>query len=779
MKLREFSFGRASIAVFVTSAVVWLLELALPRVYSVLFDYHYTFLSISLTLSGLGLGAAVLFAWTRSPGKLANRFGLLAWVGVGCIVTLALLVTTTSPFLNLYVVIGLSVIPFAACGAIIAYAFRSHYRSSALLYAIDLAGAIVGIGLFVALSTAGALFLLFLSAFLLSITTLMVLAANRWTVRFAFSVGILLAAAALGSIGTQLWQPRIALQPGYHKEMYHLQEHPGLNGKVVATAWSAFGRTDLLASDVEPDRKVFFIDGSAGSSMYRFTGDYSDTSSNVAVRSLKRFPAFMGLQLIPPGKKQTALIIGPGGGRDIHLLRLAGFQDITAVEVNGDLLRLARVFDEFNGGLFTGKVDGIRVIEGEGRSFLRRSKAQYDLIYLSIPIIKSSRSPEAFSLTENFLFTQEAFEDYFARLSDDGRIIVVAHDQLEILKLALTAERSLASLVQPSRAYEHIYVAGAGMNPFVVFKKTPFYQREAELLHDLFMGSGNFNPTGAFFPFVEQHDAKILLPDGGSLDEPMLSFELSGLASGSYSSSQLVAASNQDIAPSDDDSPFFYNFQQGAPPVVDVIILTAGLLVMLVILWALRFNRNSDTHSALWGSIFFALGVGFMLIEIPLIQVFVLYLGKPIFGLTVVLASILLGGIAGSLLSGKIRASLRSILIGSSVLMILFTLGHMYVTPTLLEFYVNEDQTTRIATAVLMLLPLGVLMAVPFPTALRLAGECRLQSSIPAFWSVNGLASVLGAAIAVAVSITSGFSTSLIIASGIYGFVAIVGFRLR
>lgn len=779
MDFRKNTALRASLVVFIASMLVWLMELTLPRVYSLLFDYHFTFLSISLALSGLGLGAGVYHVWSkherRKPVSLVLSMLLL---GTATVLFLVLISTQITLLINIYVVVGLSIVPFAACGAILAHAFKAHSGKASILYAVDLAGALVAIGLYVISAPLGALFLLLLCAFVLVILIPILVRTHRQLLAWSQVVWIPILALHLLAAGTSYWQPRIALQPGQHKEMFHMQQHPGRNGEVVASEWSSFGRTDLLQSKSEPDRMVFFTDGSAGSSMFRFNGDYSDTS-NTAVQMLKYFPAFSALSLIPPAEKQSALIIGPGGGRDIHLVRLAGYEKVDAVEVNGDLLNLGRTFSWFNGGIFDGALPNIKVIEAEGRGFIKRAKQNYDLIYLSIPIIKSSRSPEAFALTENFLFTTEAFDDYFSHLSERGRLVVATHDEAEVLKLVLTAKRSDYANNHLSQFYNHFYAAGAGMNPFVVFHNTALDSTLANVLHDVTMATGNFNPAGAWFPFIQAHDIQVLLSGNLPSEMPMLSEEIRGLADGTYGPDELVSASNLNLSPPRDDSPFFYNFSRDVPAVIDLAIFISGLLIVLVILWRIRSNGVRRAHSSAWGSVFIGLGLAFMLIEVPLVQRFTLFLGRPIYGLTIVLGSLLAGGVIGSLFSSKIGGSLRSLLVGSLLTVALVGAAHIFAVPMLLEVFKGEVLTTRMALATLTLAPLGIAAAIPFPTALRYAGSLGMSGEVPLYWSLNGLAAVLGAATAVAVSLSAGFAIAMSLAVVLYILAAMMSLFLR
>jgi spermidine synthase len=268
---------------------------------------------------------------------------------------------------------------------------------------------------------------------------------------------------------------------------------------LVASRWSAFGRTDLVRDEEDLNEMVFFIDGTAGTSMYRFDKDIGSLDKH----EFHHFPGYFPLKLLPEKEKEKVLIIGAGGGREVLLSLLGGAKEITAVEVNKDLVDMMKEYADFNGGIYN-DFPGVEVVVEEGRNFIRATKEQYDIIMLTLPVTNTSRSPEGFALTENFLFTVESISDYLDRLKPSGRLIVVVHGELEIYKLIFT---SLAALkkrgVSQSEAMTHIYTVGPKMFPVFVLKKSPLTMEEAERVHES-MHEHEFSSVSSFIPFIEQ-----------------------------------------------------------------------------------------------------------------------------------------------------------------------------------------------------------------------------------------------------------------------------------
>src|SRR5450830_512398 len=210
---------------------------------------------------------------------------------------------------------------------------------------------------------------------------------------------------------------------------------PGLSARVVESRWSSFGRTDLVASDLTPDEMTLFVDGAGGSAMYNLDALRKDRRERMQLdmHSGESFP----FPLLKAGQKRSALIFGPGGGSDVAVALLGGVEKITAVEVNPDVVKIVRQYRDFNGGIYSGR-PGVTAVIGDGRNFVRTTDKRFDLIMAAIPVTKSSRSVDGYALTENGLFTVEAMGEYLDRLTDNGRLVFVAHNDVEIYKLIAT-----------------------------------------------------------------------------------------------------------------------------------------------------------------------------------------------------------------------------------------------------------------------------------------------------------------------------------------------------
>ena len=277
--------------------------------------------------------------------------------------------------------------------------------------------------------------------------------------------------------------------------------HDALNsfqGEVAETRWTAFGRTDLVRYRLRPEMMDFYVDGTAGSPMYRFSG-HRDDLGRLVEKELSDFPGSFPFRFLKPGARHSALLIGPGGGRDVLLGLWGGLEKITAVEINADLVDVVRRHSGFNGGIYDGlpKV-GVRV--DEGRRFLRSQAEPYDLIFLSLPVINTTRSVEGYALTENFLFTLESMGEYWEHLTAEGSLAVVGHNDAEILRLLVLALSLLQKQgVSPAEAMQHVYVVASDEYLCLVLRKTAFTPTESREMHRAMMMQG-FQPSIVVFP---------------------------------------------------------------------------------------------------------------------------------------------------------------------------------------------------------------------------------------------------------------------------------------
>jgi len=201
-----------------------------------------------------------------------------------------------------------------------------------------------------------------------------------------------------------------------------------------------------------------------------------------------------------------------------------------------------------------------------------------------------------------------------------------------------------------------------------------------------------------------------------------------------------------------------------------VLLVVSFCLVVAFVIGPLAITARSALAPG-WGrsfAYFACLGAGFMLIEVALLQRFVLLLGHPVYSLTVTLLSLLLGTGIGSLLSRRIPDS-RIRPIASLVCMAIALVALLWATilPLVIQIAIGWPLPARLVSAVLLMVPAGMLMGIPLPAGVRLLAAFRPQL-IPWAWGINGALSVLGATLAVFVAMNWGFSTTLVCGGALY-----------
>ena len=782
------------IGVFLTLFSLLAFEITLTRLLSVLLLYHFVFAVVSLALLGLGAGGIFVHFFRPQIPSGHGRFGFLA--------LFASLISLSIPFsVILMIQIGyidalrdnilfycfLLFIPFFFTGVLLAEVFRMFPAISARIYGADLVGAAVGsLGVIFVLDILGGINTIFLLGVTASIAALLfalrVLRKNTRrviisTVSFLI-VSVLLVANLLGAYLPDI--PTIGVNPD--KEIHHALYESSSPARIIETRWSAFGRTDLVEFSNRPELMNIYIDGTAGMPMYQFSGDFDSPSSTLD--SLKfNFTGYFPFLFLQEEERNNALIIGPGGGRDILLALMGGVSKITAIEVNKDLVDIVREYAWYNGGIYT-DFENVTVVVDEGRNFLRRQKEKYDIIMLSLPVTQTSRSLEGYSLTENFLFTTESINDYLEHLTDEGRLVVVTHDDFTMWKLLSV---SLATLnergISNTAALNQIYMLGlssANIYPVFVLKKTPFEPTQVFLRHEKMRQLG-YDPILSYFPYIRQEGmVNPVLKDLGSGETALNDIE-----------KVMAKELGMDISPVTDNSPFFYKIDVGLPEPVSLVFWLSIIMMLLVVLvppsyWKWRSSRR-ETHprrkrdfnqSPLRFVVLFSmLGIGFMLFEISLIQRFVLFLGQPVLSMAVLLFSLLIGAGMGSLYSGRLASEriIKGIAI-ASLSIIAIAVSYTFLLPLIFNQLLGLDITIRLLATVVMLIPLGFLMGFPFPLGIRALKEMKMEKYIPWMWGINGVGSVLGSVMTIVIAISFGFTQALLAGAGCY-FIVFLTFR--
>jgi hypothetical protein len=290
--------------------------------------------------------------------------------------------------------------------------------------------------------------------------------------------------------------------------------------------------------------------------------------------------------------------------------------------------------------------------------------------------------------------------------------------------------------------------------PLLILKGSPFTQVE---LDGLFADTvaGGFDPL--FVPGIrEELPYSLFSQQNVSLEA--FAAQLEGM----------------EVAPTTDDRPFFYALLRRVPVSLLFVAITALAMIVLSVSRITRTRRSSAGQSSAVAAVYFAaLGAGFMVAEVAIMQRFSLFLGYPTLSLTVTLATLLVAGGIGGWLSQRVSDDrLSAAIAGAALSVSLLLIGYIRFTPWLADRFLFAALPIRIAVTVVAVTPLGLIIGIPFPAGLRRLrtrlGQAADSRSVAWVWGINGLASILGSTIAVAVAMWGGFSWSLLLGSVVY-----------
>ncbi|MFH2121621.1 MAG: hypothetical protein ABIJ25_14675 [Pseudomonadota bacterium] len=762
------------ILAFVLSGVMLAYEILLTRIASVLLTSQYIFLVIGVSLLGISVGAILEYSLGRrsnliQPGLPA--LGLTAAVVLALSIFLILKVGANSGVM----VLALSAaLPFGVTGFVFARLFRLYTSLTGLLYAADLLDAAVGaLAVPLLLPSLGPIQAVFLLALFLAVAaTLLTLRGNvRWML-FGLSETVLIALLFFFNSGNALLGD-VPIGRNLDKDLYRLTTMQGESATTVESRWSTFGRTDLVRFGSDTSTMAIFIDGAAGTNMIRFNGSFDDFSVSLG-HAVHDFGGLVPLSNLADDQKNSALVIGPGGGRDVLLALKVGFKHITAVDINPQMVAIVKDYRAFNGGIYT-DYKNVSVVVAEGRNYLRHSRRQYDLITMFMPITKSSQSLNSFALSESYLFTKEAFKDYYDHLTEKGFLLVMAHSMPEVVKLLTTAVSALQEKgLNEQQAMKRLYILGSEMMPLFGLKKSEIVPAESDFLHSA-SHFKMFDSQYSFIPGIEQQTVRPPLSKSIDAGVPMMNPIFLELSKGSLSLKQLEVGTGMNLIPATDDQPFFFQYDFSLPSILFTVLwLSAGLLGAVFLVPARWFQIRlyaEGKRFSWWIPLFFtAIGFGYIVIELSLFQKIVFYLGDPSRSLALLLAAILVGSGVGSLLS---RNAGRKTAILCGLIAATLALITLAVVPMLFSALHNATPGVQQSVAAMVLFIQGIPMGVMFPIGLRIAEKHFGNAAVPWMWAINGSASVAGSALAIIIAMSFGYRWSLLFGVSCYAAAAL------
>lgn len=719
----------------ILSASALLLEIALTRFFSVLYFPPYVYFIISVSILGIGIGAAL--PAIRPALAAEGRLGLYA-IAAAAATFLLLILASLAPAASIqFPLFALLALIFACFGLAISSIFILHPAAGRVFYMADLLGA--GIGALLAiplLNLFGAVNAGLVAAAGFSLAGVY-FASGRHALA-AMAALVLTAAAFAANAAGGLLSVNMASVTREKPIVAALLS----GGEILESRWDAFARTDLVDLGAGQPLRIY-VDGGAASIMP------SQERAAELMRDIGFFP-------FATEQPERVFILGPGAGLDVFFARQGRAQAVTAVEVNRAAIALADEWRAYNSAVYASP--GVTVIVDDGRSALRRSDKQYDLIYLS-QVVTLAAERGGYALSENAIYTVDAFAEYLSGLADGGQIALKLYDEVTLTRALSTAMAAFRLQgLDDQNALTHVMAfvdeRSTPPVPLLLIGKSAFDEEDSLVLGAIAREVG-FTP--------------LLLP------HVLAQAPLDQVAGGAQTFDAIVAASDADISAPTDDRPYFFQLELGIPaslwPLTAAVALLSLLLLILYLFYCARYQSGDGRTLPLY---FAALGVGFIALEIYAIHQTRLFLGHPTIAVTLALVTFLVGGGVGSGLSQlPFARALRQRPPLITALVVLFVIAWSAVWPIASRALFAADFALRAAVVVLSLLPLTLVMGVPFPQALESA--CKLGARhIAIAWSVNGLMTVVGSVLAVILSITLGFSAVLLLGGGAYALATLV-----
>lgn len=777
------------------SAAILMFELLLTRLFAVAEWYHFAFLSVSVALLGYACSGTIL---ALVPLDIRPR--LIPVLGVGLPMSLlgAYWVVNKVPFdsyqlawdrrqIAYLIVYYLSlVVPFVIGGLIVAHWLAWMPRASNAVYAANLIGsALGGLVLLGTLPGLGGEGSVVAATCLSAVGSALMLSGSPIKSRHERSAAV--GAISLAIVGLLL----IAIQPGWltlrlspYKSLSYALQAP--SARLAYRKWNVFSRVDVVESQQ--------IHSAPGLSLkykgklplqYGLTvdgGDLSPLSQRITEEDrafLAYLPASVPYRLRP---QASAMILYPRGGMDVAVALQLGAARVVVIEDNPLIVHVMRdLYGPFTGQLYRDPRVVLRV--EDGRSALQRSQEPFDIVHFSLtesyhPIFSGS-----YSLSENHLYTVEAVMQALRRTNARGLLVITRWLQ----ELPSEPERAIALVITALERLgmsprERLMAFRSWSTLTILASPSPFTPEDIALVRRV---CDELGYDMVYYEGMSREEAnrynRLPQPQYYDAFQSLLS---PGDRAGFY------RAQFHDITPPTDDRPFFGHYfrWRQVPQIIaqlgktwqpfggsgfllvlallGMAILAAALLVMAPLY--LRRGLRGTAHLQRVLVYFAALGLGYLLVEIPLMQQFILYLGQPTFAFILVLSALLLSSGLGSMIAR--RANLRIAL----WLLLGLLLVYPWALRGLFAMTLGLSLVARVAIAIVCLLPLGLLMGIPFAGGIAKV-EQIVPGLIPWIWAINGSASVVSSILAAVIALSGGYGLVIGLATACYG-VAMLAF---
>ena len=748
--------SQALVLQFLLSVSVLSFEISATRISSVIFVNSYAFAVLSLSILGLATGA-IFFLYKSRKGKVEMNqkelitpflFHLAAnFIFVFSVIKFSFITSPAIFFLFLF-------LPFFAAGWFYSQVFKIYSNQSYKLYAADLAGAAVGAFLpLILLGMLGPIKGIIITTLTMSvflgvihfISSKKVYALGILLVGFITILGVVkVSDKALGAVPIGDFED---------KDIYHVYDNPAIRSRIVESRWSVFGRSDLVEHSNQKMVKHLFVDGAAGSQMYRFNGDIKNQDP-VLSTMLAGYTNFIPFLILEQNQRSSMLVIGPGGGKEILTGLISEIGSITGVELNKDFIEIVEDEAEYNGGIYT-DFPNVNIFQMEGRQYVRETERKYDLVVMALPSTQQLQSIESYALNENYLLTVESLSDYLSILTDEGELILTVHNNWELRKLISSVVKAFELRgIAEEEVLNHLMVLDKNYAPTLVVRKNPIQQEEVQRIWNLQDQLPAEIPPLTYLPY-----------SWNRLSNSQINSFIAALGRPSQNLEAVISQQPYNISPVYDDNPYFYNLNKGAPKsfykLLAALLIVGGVVIALPV-FSMSKRKEYVNEKGLMGFYIIAfggIGLGFMLLEVSLFQKMILYLGSPTISLSVLLSAILIGMGIGSLTGSRwFAGAFNTVLVKVLIGILLLGVIALFVYPTILNNVLHFDIWIRSALSFILIFPLGYILGIPFPSFLTLLKAKDMEDYIPWMYAINGAMSVVGSVSTIILSMMWGFS---------------------
>lgn len=771
----------AYLGMFLTAFSILAIEITIARLLSVVTWYHLAFFSISAAMLGMTAGAVRVyldpkrFEADRLHAEASRTCIVYALVIPVALVLLCLLPLDLRPsamsYLAFLVATVACALPFFHAGVVVTAVLTKSGLPIGRLYASDLLGAALG-----CLFVLGGLEVFDAPSLILLCSAVAVLASMAFAgpgspkpvvARRLLLLAFFVVLPFVNSFSVY------GIRPSFVKGRIERVE------TFAVERWNSFSRVVMYKGGVYPpsywgpsplaptnaiQQFMMNIDGEAGTTMQRFR-DLDD------IAHLKYDVTTVAYNLDRGG---AACVIGAGGGRDVQSALLFGHDRVVGIDVNPVFIGLLKgEFRDFAN--IAGRNDVVLVVD-DARSWLSHTPEKFTVLQMSLIDTWAATGAGAFSLTENALYTVEAWKVFLGRLTEDGVFTVSRwHNPGNIGETGRVIALAMQTLMEmgarePAR---HIALITTGRISTLIVGARPLSDDDVAKLR---RACATYRYEPAYLPGDT--------PENGILCGLLAARTTAELRA-------VVADATLNLEPPTDENPYFFNMLRlsnlgvaaktstgvihgNLTATITLLVLLACLLVLavltIVVPLALR-PKEMKGSGLLWaGALYFSLiGCAFMFLEIALIQKLSVFLGHPVYALGILLFTIILSSGVGSFISDRLPLSRKPWAYVYPLATVAAILGARLVLKAVLAGMITSPIHLKILAAIGVVSPMGLLMGFFFPVGMRLVRQAALASNTPWYWALNGIFGVLCSALAVFFSIYISVSANFFVAIGCYG----------